>query len=118
MVLESFSTEQRTMEDQLLAVLRKSYESLPSDQHRLMFLDAALMLRGRPTAHLTALWEGALLLDPPETSLLPLRIDNEVPAAWQSCRARAAIRTAKKLLEDLHGRSLIQYGINYVDTNR
>ncbi len=39
------------------------YEGLPSDQHRHMFLDAALLLRDRPAAHLLAMWEGQLLLD-------------------------------------------------------
>lgn len=47
----------------LTAVLSKSYERLPSDAHRLMFVDVALLLRGRPPAHLTALWGGQLLLN-------------------------------------------------------
>lgn len=111
-ILDSFSTNQRTLEEQLLGVLRTSYDLLPSDQHRLMFLDAALMLRGRPAAHLVATWEGMLLLDPPKTSLLPLRSEREGHAAWQSRRSRAAGKAARMLLDDLHRLSLINFEIN------
>lgn len=41
-------------------MLRKSYDQLPTDEHRLMFLDVALMLNGRPVEHLTALWPASL----------------------------------------------------------
>jgi hypothetical protein len=46
-----------------LAVLAKSYSALPSDAHRRMFLDAALLLHQQPAQHLTALWEAQLGLD-------------------------------------------------------
>lgn len=49
------------MAGQLFAVLRESYDQLPNDWHRLMFLDAALLFQGRPVKHLTSLWEASLL---------------------------------------------------------
>jgi hypothetical protein len=44
-------------------LLGKSYEALPSDAHRRMFLDAALLLHQQPAQHLTALWAAQLELD-------------------------------------------------------
>jgi hypothetical protein len=43
--------------------LCKSYEALPTDVPRRMFLDAALLLHGRPRSHLTTLWAAQLLQD-------------------------------------------------------
>ena len=47
----------------LFTVLSKCYERLPDDAYRQMFLDAALLLRGRKVSHLHALWKGQLLSD-------------------------------------------------------
>lgn len=46
-----------------MTLLRKSYEALPSDSHRRMFLDAALLLHSRLSSHLTSLWAAQLQLD-------------------------------------------------------
>lgn len=105
-VLDDFSAA----EGDLFAVLRKSYDLLPSKKHRLMFLDAALMLRGRPAAHLVALWEGALLhySDTEKCQdLLPYRTYTESFADWQGRRRAAAAATARKYLNYLLDLSLV-----------
>lgn len=108
--LASFNQKHLTKEKKLLSVLRKSYELLPSDQHRLMFLDAALMLKECPAVHLTSFWEGSMLLDTDDvTSLLPSRAEGEVPVEWQRRRASAAVLAASRLLDDLHESSLVTY---------
>lgn len=106
----SFSQADGTRETHLQAVLRKSYDFLPTDQHRRMFLDAALMLRGCPVEHLIAVWEGALLLDSQENGLglLPSRSRDETYAAWQTRRCDVAANSARKLLNDLCEHSLVQ----------
>lgn len=74
-----------------------------------MFLDAALMLRGRPVPHLLAYWEGALLCDASLKASLPSRTSTESHAHWQSRRAVAAAKLAKLYLDDLHAVSLIKF---------
>lgn len=103
-----------TSKAQLTGVLSRSYERLPSDAHRLMFLDAALLLRGRPPAQLTALWEGQLLLDaslgdnkwPSEG--LPARGSGESKGAWRARQQTAAPVKAAKLLADLEKLILVR----------
>lgn len=97
-------------EENLRAVLSKSYDSLPSERHRRMFLDAALMLRDCPAKHLIAVWEGALLLDSKDNGrdLLPSRSGGETRAAWQSRRCAAAAKLARTQLNDLCEQSLVQ----------
>ena len=43
--------------------LEPSFQALPSDQHRQMFLDAALLMHAEPQAHLRATWIAVLQLD-------------------------------------------------------
>lgn len=93
-------------------MLRGSYDLLPSDLHRLMFLDAALMLQGCPVAHLISVWEAELLLGFFPSSL-PSRFPNEPLASWQSRKAHAAAGQVRVVLDDLHGPF-----ISYDDTLR
>ena len=95
----------------LLTVLRKSYERLGKDACR-MFLDAALLLRGRPEAHLTALWEGQLLLDEPPSAGLPSKRRRLSFGDWQRDMRIAAADVAGKLLRKLKDLSLVN---NQVD---
>ena len=93
-------------QSKLMAVLHKSYDRLPSEAHRIMFLDAALLLQGRPSTHLTAVWEGQLLLDEsngmgPTFGQLPVRRRRESAVAWQIRRQTAASEKAAELLADL-----------------
>ncbi len=103
----------------LMAVLSKSYERLPSSAHRLMFLDVALLLRGRPAAHLTALWEGQLLLNEGNgqnnglpVRQLPARRRGESHAAWQIRQHTAASGRAAELLEYLEKLLLVRKEFN------
>ena len=95
-------------------MLGKSYERLPSDAHRLMFVDAALLLRGRPPAQLKALWEGQLLLDESVgdnkwlSDGLPARRSGESRAAWLARQRTAAPGKAAKLLADLEKLVLVR----------
>lgn len=95
----------------LYSFLHKSYDLLPSEQHRLMFLDAALIMRGRPVVQLVAFWEGALLLDNPETSLLPSQRINEAEYPFQRRRGSAAALLARRLVDDLYNLTLITYDL-------
>lgn len=104
-VLAGFTPDQNQTGDKLQAVLRKSYDMLPSDQHRFMFLDAALMLRGCPVAHLIAVWEGILLLDTGNLNLLP---STPTLKKYAARHERAAI-LARRQMDDLHELSLINY---------
>ncbi len=103
------------LQDKLTAVLGWSYERLPSDAHRLMFLDAALLLRGRPPAQLTAVWEGQLLLNEsvgdnqgPFVRQLPARLPGQSRAEWQACQQRAASGKAAKVLAHLEKLVLVR----------
>lgn len=116
-MLACFYPDQKTTGEKLLAVLRKSYDLLPSDQHRLMFLDAALMLRGCPVAHLIAVWEGILLLDTGNLNLRSFRTTNEESAAWQNERASVAAISAKRQMDHLQDLSLIEYQESPVGLN-
>lgn len=94
-------------------MLGKTYERLPSDAHRLMFLDAALLLRGCPPADLTALWEGQLLLDDnkgegPSLGQLPAKRRRESPAASQVPQQTRARKKAIELLGDLERLLLVR----------
>ena len=89
----------------LVVVLRKSYLHLHREARR-MFLDAALLLRGRPEAHLTALWEGQLLVDKRPSDLLPSR-RRESDVDWQRIMRRAAAYVASKLFRKLKDLSLV-----------
>ena len=92
------------------------YQRLPSDEHRRMFLDAALLLRGRPAAHLLAVWEGQLLLDADSgvgtPHLLPERRRDadgalEGSASWLQSRTAAATQLAASLLRHLQKEALV-----------
>lgn len=62
--LEYFYNSTQTGENNSpFTVLSKCYERLPDDDYRRMFLDAALLLRGRKVSHLHAVWKGQLLSD-------------------------------------------------------
>lgn len=102
----------------MFAVLRKSFMLLPSDRHRLMFLDAALMLRGCPPAHLTAFWEGALLLHDGAAgwNVLPKRKQSEDHAAWQSRRRTSAAKTAAAQLDYLLDTCLVVIQVTEPDS--
>ena len=101
-----------SLQSKLTAVLSNSYERLPSHAHRLMFLDAALLLRGRPPAELAALWEGQLLLDDDKGKgpfgRLPERQRGEALVASQVCQQTNARKRASKLLEDLERLQLVR----------
>lgn len=60
-VLENWAVASGKADD--IRVLRKSYDALPSDAHRRMFLDAALLHHDWPAHHLTATWAAQLALD-------------------------------------------------------
>ena len=91
------------------------YSGLPSNEHRRMFLDAALLLRDRPAAHLLAVWEGQLLLHADSGGtphLLPGRGQDadgapEGDASWMQRRTAAAAQFAVSLLTDLQKESLV-----------
>jgi len=107
-VLDSFDTGE-LFNAHLLPVLHESFDQLPTAQHRLVFLDAALMLQGRPPAHLIALWEGVLLLQSNEDQdLLPRRSQKEAFGAWQSRSHRAAHRLATSFLNLLCDLDLVR----------
>ena len=72
-----------------------------SEDHRLMFFDAALVLRQQPQAHLLALWEGALL----NTGTIARR--DEVKAVWEDRKRADAAERAKRLLTHLCDLSLL-----------
>ncbi len=102
-----------TLQSKLMAVLGNGYERLPSDAHRLMFLDAALLLRGCPSTDLTALWEGQLLLDDskgegPSFGQLPARRRGGDPAASQVLQQTRARKKASELLGGLENLLLIR----------
>ncbi len=97
------------------------YKGLPSDQHRHMFLDAALLLRDRPAAHLLALWEGQLLLDSGrnggnrhQQSDVTETWDQSADAAFaefapqKRVRAPTAAESAASLLADLRDAFLVK----------
>lgn len=107
-----------TTERKLLSVLRKSFDMLPSENHRLMFLDAALMLRGCPHAHLLTLWEAALLYHADEIgwSLQAKRKLTDSNAQWQTSRRTAAARIAKAQLKYLLDTCLV--GVTTSSGNR
>jgi hypothetical protein len=106
-----------------LALLAKSYEALPSDAHRRMFLDAALLLRRQPLQHLTALWAAQLELDDSlggSSSVFRgsgwrtrhnIYVDDQDAMRRQrqqdACRPRAA-----KLLDDLVASSLVSLEVD------
>lgn len=100
-MLDSFITTGRTTEDKLFAVLRKSYVRLSPDE-RLMFLDAAIMLRNCPASHLTAIWEGILLVHDKWR-----RKTHETAAEWQGRRRTAAAKAAREQLARLVDLSLV-----------
>lgn len=93
--------------DNLLINLRKSYDALPTDQHRLMFLDAAIMCEGRPVSHLAAVWEGNFLLDLIQTSLLPSQRNSESSESYQLRKTYATAWTVRRLIDDLCDSALI-----------
>lgn len=104
-----------TSQHDLMKVLSGSYERLPSNAHRRMFLDAALLLRGCRPAQLTALWEGQLLLDEngidnkePLVRQLPARRNGESRAAWHIRQQAAAPGKAAALLADLEKLLLVR----------
>jgi hypothetical protein len=114
-----------------LALLAKSYEALPSDAHRRMFLDAALLLLQQPSQHLTALWAAQLELDDSLSggalvfrgSGWRLRSEArvDIPDGQRGQRHRDDCRIrADKLLQDLVSTSLVsQYsGINSRGSDR
>lgn len=103
-ILCSFNTNKLDPRDRLFHVLRKSYDRLPSHNHQLMFLDAALILRGRPAAHLTALWEGALF-----DGFTSPNGENEDFQDFQRRKLRCVADNAKQQLKELHGFSLIKF---------
>lgn len=112
-VLDAFYHRQdESTEDKVLLLLRNSYEQLPSEAHRHMLLDAALVLRERPLAHLTALWEGHLLLDYGKHGPgLLARKQHESYASWQQARRAAAAVKAKQLVLHLLRLSLVSFGM-------
>lgn len=81
--------------------LRKSYDGLPSNAHRRMFKDAALLLHGQPVKQLTDRWESQLQLDDSG--------DRKVfrGAGRRRGGQRTSIRAAR-LLQDLVDSSLVQ----------
>ncbi len=102
-------------QNKLIAVLRKSYERLPSNEHQLMFLDAALLLRGRSPSHLTALWEGQLLQKKSECEnkrlrfrLLPNRHSGETRPEWQNRLQTASSGKAAEMLAYLEKLLLVR----------
>ena len=104
-VLDFFYNGKNDTKEKLVAVLRKSYEQLDTHARR-MFLDAALLVRGRPEAHLTALWEGQLLLNEPPSDQLPRRRRLSL-VDWQRSTRVAAADVAGKLLRELKDLSLV-----------
>jgi len=105
----SFSAEDKTIEAKLVAVLRMSYDQLPSDLHRQMFLDAALMLRGCPSAHLKAVWQGVLFhTSYIDLEVVPPRARGESSASFQSRKCEGAAVSAERLLTDLCELSMVK----------
>ncbi len=107
-----YNSSHLTSEDSLMAVLSTSYKRLPSDAHRLMFVDAALHLQGRPPAHLMALWEGQLLLNEFQGDHMGQRLAarqrGEARAAWQKRQHIAAPARAAEMLADLQKLLLVR----------
>ncbi len=115
-VLDAFTTGTDANE-KLGLVLRTSYLRLPGEAHRCMFLDAALLLRDRPTAHLTALWEGQLLQTPCASNaglgfsdlLPPTSAAGLLDAGQEGLRRTQARQVVEGMLESLREHSLISY---------
>lgn len=100
----------------LSSVLRKAYNQLPCDEHRRMFLDAAILLRGKHVLHLEALWGGQLLQD---TTPGAKRMVNcprkreagrwvESPAEHRRRQQDVANRCAANMISCLQDMSLVQ----------
>lgn len=98
-----FQKQGETAEDRVSLVLCNSYEQLPSEAHRNMFFDAALMLHERPAAHLIAVWERESLLD---SRLLSRKAGFSYPS-WQGKRQVAAAAKARQMFQYLQRLSLI-----------
>ena len=106
-----------------LALLAKSYEALPSNAHRRMFLDAALLLHQQPEQHLTALWAAQLELDDSLSGGTEVfrgsgwrsrcEADTDVPHKMRQQRlSRTCSLRAIKLLKDLVSTSLVSLDSN------
>eukprot|EP00208_Stichococcus_sp_RCC1054_P004684 CAMPEP_0206138148 /NCGR_PEP_ID=MMETSP1473-20131121/3105_1 /ASSEMBLY_ACC=CAM_ASM_001109 /TAXON_ID=1461547 /ORGANISM="Stichococcus sp, Strain RCC1054" /LENGTH=1759 /DNA_ID=CAMNT_0053531493 /DNA_START=839 /DNA_END=6118 /DNA_ORIENTATION=+ len=103
-ILDTFYQWRDRGQDKVSLVLRNSYQQLPRKAHRSMFLDAALMMLDRPVAHLIAVWQGELLLDPRFCA----RKASSSYLSWQNNRRKASAMRATQLFEYLKGVSLIK----------
>lgn len=86
----------------------QNYELLPSDQHRMMFLDAALIMHDCPVAHLTTVWSRIMLArKATEGRDFLQRKDSESIPAWNNRQHRAAHRAAEQHVADLCDAGLV-----------